>query len=59
MTRSIDLMFPIEAKLKQEGKCPTCSKEITEFRDDFSQKEFNISGMCQNCQDSVFGSEDN
>ena len=34
--------------------CPMCGKEITEFKDALSEKEFGISGMCQNCQDSVF-----
>ena len=37
------------------GCCPTCSREIGEFRDALSKKEFSISGMCQSCQDSVFG----
>lgn len=35
--------------------CPTCGKEVGEFRDHLSRKEFTISGMCQKCQDSVFG----
>jgi len=26
-----------------------------DFRDDLSRKEYSISGMCQDCQDSVFG----
>lgn len=28
------------------------------FRDELSAKEYYISGMCQSCQDSVFGIED-
>jgi hypothetical protein len=36
-------------------RCPTCSNEIGEFRNTLSAKEFSISGMCQACQDSVFG----
>lgn len=39
------------------GRCPTCQSEITEFRNDISKKEFSISGMCQKCQDSVFGTD--
>jgi DnaJ-class molecular chaperone len=35
--------------------CPTCNGEIGEFRDEISVREHGISGMCQNCQDSVFG----
>ena len=40
----------IEAEL-----CPICGKKITSFRDARSEKEYTISGMCQDCQDSVFG----
>ena len=32
-----------------------CGKPIGEFRDETSQREYTISGMCQKCQDSVFG----
>jgi len=38
--------------------CVTCgSRKISpeDFRDDLSRKEFAISRMCQECQDSVFG----
>jgi hypothetical protein len=35
--------------------CATCGKPVTEFRDSVSKKEYTISGMCQECQDSVFG----
>jgi len=38
-------------------RCPTCQDEIGEFRNDISIKEFSISGMCQKCQDSVFGQD--
>jgi len=41
------------------GKCPTCSAEIDHnFRDELSLKEYKISGMCQDCQDSFFSVED-
>lgn len=40
------------------GRCPTCQGEVGEFRDALSRKEFGISGMCQGCQDNVFGTED-
>lgn len=35
-----------------------CGREInpeTEFRDEISRREYTISGMCQKCQDKVFG----
>ena len=41
--------------LVKAGKCPTCGKVPGAFRDALSAKEFKISGMCQECQDSVFG----
>lgn len=35
-----------------------CGGPATEFRDDVSAREYQISGMCQICQDRVFGSAD-
>lgn len=31
-----------------------CGKPIQGFRDDMSEHEYTISGLCQNCQDTVF-----
>jgi len=46
-----------EVARMERGLCPTCGKEINlaEFYDELSLKELSISGMCQSCQDSVFG----
>jgi hypothetical protein len=38
-----------------EDKCICCGGEDSAFRDEFSRKEFSISGLCQKCQDAVFG----
>lgn len=38
--------------------CAICKNPVGEFRDGLSLKEYHISGMCQNCQDSVFGGEE-
>ena len=35
--------------------CALCKKEVLEFRDALSEKEYRISGMCQHCQDEIFG----
>ena len=37
--------------------CPCGGSTVTldSFKDELSLKEFHISGMCQTCQDSVFG----
>lgn len=32
-----------------------CGQVITGFRDAVSEKEYTISGLCQACQDKVFG----
>jgi hypothetical protein len=32
-----------------------CAGPATEFRDDLSRREYRISGLCQKCQDRVFG----
>lgn len=39
----------------ESGVCATCGKSVGNFRDTVSEKEYHISGMCQSCQDSVFG----
>ncbi len=44
----------------QTGGCMTCDKTgltETSFRNDISRKEYTISGMCQACQDDVFGTD--
>lgn len=35
--------------------CVSCGGRADKFRDALSEKEFGISGLCQKCQDSVFG----
>ena len=34
--------------------CAICKKQVGEFKDNLSKKEYTISGMCQSCQDSIF-----
>jgi len=34
-----------------------CAGPATEFRDELSRREYTISGLCQKCQDSIFGKE--
>ena len=48
------IMMPMAANLIEEGICPICRDEIGDFKDDKSRKEYEISGMCQNCQDKIF-----
>ena len=35
--------------------CTWCKKPITGFKDSLSQREYQISGFCQSCQDDIFG----
>ena len=37
-------------------ECVTCAKQIRDedFRNQMSEDEYSISGMCQECQDSIF-----
>jgi hypothetical protein len=38
-----------------QARCPCCTAYLTPFRDKLSKREYEISGMCQACQDKVFG----
>lgn len=40
-----------------QAKCPICKAPIYELRNEISHREFSISGMCQECQDSEFGTD--
>ena len=44
------------------GDCISCDEardlKATSFRDDVSRKEYSISGMCQSCQDDLFGADE-
>jgi hypothetical protein len=54
------LGFTEEMKRVENRQCPLCAEkiDINEFRDELSLKEFTISGMCQKCQDKIFGVKD-
>lgn len=41
-----------------EDVCVSCGGDAKEFDSDISRREYSISGMCQKCQDEVFGGED-
>ena len=51
-------LFPGAANTIRQGFCPTCQKPIGKFKDKTSEREFEISGMCQECQDKVFGGDE-
>lgn len=35
--------------------CVVCGEPAIEFKDEISEKEYSISGLCQTCQDKTFG----
>lgn len=49
--------FGEEVKAVERGDCPLCKRKVDkdEFRDAISRREFEISGLCQSCQDDIFG----
>lgn len=38
--------------------CTSCGGIALEFSDDLSEREYEISGFCQECQDKIFGGEE-
>ena len=38
--------------------CVRCGESAVDFKDELSKKEFGISGLCQPCQDEIFGPDD-
>ena len=49
-------LFPTAMQNVKNGKCPLCgiNIDIKEFRDKISEKEYEISGICQKCQNEIF-----
>ena len=39
----------------EQGICVWCKNPVIGFRDTKSEKEYTISGFCQQCQDETFG----
>ena len=56
--KPIDHIFPERKEIMANKRCVICGGPATEFRDALSRKEYGISGMCQKCQDKVFGAEE-
>lgn len=41
----------------RKNMCVTCGNPVTKFKSEICEKEFTISGLCQDCQDKVFKKE--
>ena len=50
----LESMFGRTTAIENE-MCVSCKEDIRDFRDDLSKREYAISGLCQQCQDGVFG----
>ena len=55
--RPVHALFPQHAAARMAGRCPLCQKfiNVNEFRAEIDLREFHISGLCQECQDKMFG----
>ena len=53
------LGFKDHVQCVEELKCPFCKSQIdnAEFRNEISKREYHISGLCQKCQDKMFGKD--
>jgi hypothetical protein len=52
---AIEKAFPGTAKAIENKQCPLCLKPITDFKDKVAEEEYSISGLCQRCQDRIYG----
>lgn len=57
--RILEQIWDLITELKRisTGYCPICGNKLylNSFKDSLSIKECRISGLCQNCQDKIFG----
>ena len=51
------LRFWHKFKMVKDCRCPFCAEKVdkSEFRNKVFLREFESSGMCQECQETVFG----
>lgn len=56
--RIADVLYPNRIPKMKAHVCMICNGKVVGFRDELSEKEFLISGMCQLCQDKIFNVED-
>lgn len=54
----ISLKGMTPAQVIAQGICVNCKSAAVEFKDALSRKEYGLSGLCQVCQDKVFGTDD-
>ena len=59
MVDTLEHMFPGTKAWLNAGLCVNCKKKVNNlgFRNHISEKEYGISGICQPCQDEIFGED--
>ena len=45
----------VRSSALKKKKCVKCGQDATKFKDSLSKREYSISGLCQVCQDKIFG----
>lgn len=53
--RPVDLAFPDRIPKIKAHICAICEERVDGFRNELAQEEYLVSGMCQKCQDMMFG----
>lgn len=44
-------------KRLDDNLCPRCGKPAQQFRDETSEREYDLTGLCQKCQDVIFAED--
>jgi hypothetical protein len=58
MENFIDSILGTDRRGSIEGNvCTFCKNPAIYFRNEISEKEYSISGLCQKCQDDTFGKD--
>ena len=57
--RPADRIYPERRQAILHARCISCRDQLTleSFEDQLSLREYQISGLCQNCQDAIFSQE--
>ena len=60
MEAALKSLFGVDRRVSVRSNCCVsapigCGMPTDGFRDELSAKEFTISGLCQKCQDKIFG----
>lgn len=58
LSKPVFKILPAAAEAIKKDICPVCGRPIGQFRDELSKREYRISGLCQACQDEVFGGDE-